>query len=66
MNDLDYAMDEIAELQNALAHVLAVERDGAHIPIEWHEVGGVRIGLDGSGNAVRVEFPDDLPGWVAE
>lgn len=64
--DLDEALDEILTLKNTLNHVTAVEQDGAHIAIEWREIGGIRVGLDAAGNAVRVEFGDTLPGWVAE
>lgn len=63
---LDDALDEIAGLEDLIGHVTAVEQDGAHIVIEWREIGGIRIGLDAAGNAVRVEFGDTLPGWVAE
>ncbi len=63
---LDQALEEIADLRDTLEHVTAVEQDGAHIPIERREIGGIRIGLDVAGNAVRVEFGDTLPGWVAE
>lgn len=63
---LDEALDGIAELEDLIGHVTAVERDRAHIAIEWREMGGIRIGLDAAGNAVRVEFGDTLPGWVAE
>jgi len=51
---------------DTIEHVTAVEQDGAHIPIDWREIGGIRVGLDAAGNAVRVEFGDTLPGWVAE
>lgn len=64
--DLDQALDEIITLEDLIGHVTAVEQDGAHIPIEWREIGGIRIGLDAAGNAMRVEFGDTLPGWVAE
>lgn len=63
---LDSALDEVTELQDLIGHVTAVEQDGAHIPVEWREIGGIRIGLDVAGNAVRVEFGDTLEGWVAE
>lgn len=63
---LDRAMEEIADLQALIGHVTAMEQDGAHIVIEWCEIGGIRIGLDAAGNAVRVEFGDTLPGWMAE
>lgn len=63
---LEAAQDEIATLRNMLEDVTAVEQDGAHIVMEWREIGGIRIGLDAAGNAVRVEFGDTLPGWVAE
>lgn len=65
-NILAELQDEIIQLEEMLGHVTAVEQDGAHIPIEWREIGGIRIGLDAAGNAVRVEFGDTLPGWVAE
>lgn len=64
--DLDQALDEILTLQDTLEHVIAVEQNGAHIPYDWREIGGIRIGLDAAGNAVRVEFGNTLPGWVAE
>lgn len=60
------ARDEILQLEKTLKHVTAVEQDGAHIPIDWRELGCIRVGLDAAGNAVRVEFGDTLPGWVAE
>jgi hypothetical protein len=61
--------DRVTDLEHQLyipEHVTAVERDGAHIPIDWREIGGIRVGLDAAGDAVRVEFGDTLPGWVAE
>ena len=60
------ARDEIMQLEKTLNHVTAVEQDGAHIPYDWRELGGIRVGLDAAGNAVRVEFGDTLDGWVAE
>jgi len=63
---LDQALEDLANAQDTIEHVTAVEQDGAHIPIDWHEIGGIRVGLDAAGNAVRVEFGDTLPGWVAE
>jgi hypothetical protein len=64
--DLDQALEDLANAMDTLEHVTAVEQDGAHIPYDWREIGGIRIGLDAAGNAVRVEFGDTLPGWVAE
>jgi len=64
--DLDQALEDLANAQDTIEHVTAVEQDGAHIPIDWREIGGIRVGLDAAGNAVRVEFGDTLPGWVAE
>lgn len=64
--DLDQALEDILTLEDTIGHVIAVEQGGAHIPIGWREIGGIRIGLDAAGNAVRVEFGDTLPGWVAE
>jgi predicted AAA+ superfamily ATPase len=64
--DLDEALEDLANAMDTIEHVTAVEQDGAHIPIDWHEIGGIRVGLDAAGNAVRVEFGDTLPGWVAE
>lgn len=64
--DLDQALEDLANAQNTIEHVTAVEQDGAHIPIDWREIGGIRVGLDAAGNAVRVELGDTLPGWVAE
>lgn len=63
---LDEAIEEIADLKDLIEYVSAVEVDGAHIPVEWRDVGGIRIGLDACGNAVRVEFPDRSDGWCAE
>ena len=63
---LDQALEDLADAQDLIENVAAVEQDGAHIPIDWREIGGIRVGLDAAGNAVRVEFGDTLPGWVAE
>ena len=64
--ELDEARDRIADLEYVLANVSAVEAGCSHISIEWREIGGIRIGLDASGDAVRVEFPERLYGWDAE
>jgi hypothetical protein len=63
---LEAALEDLANAQDTIEHVTAVEQDGAHIPYDWRELGGIRVGLDAAGNAVRVEFGDTLPGWVAE
>lgn len=65
--------DKIEALQNDLeqaeydmANVSAVELDGASIAVEWREIGGVRVGLDAGGDAMRVEFRQDAYGWRME
>ena len=63
---LEAALEDLANAQDTIEHVTAVEQDGAHIPIDWREIGGIRVGLDAAGNAVRVELGDTLDGWVAE
>lgn len=66
---VDDLKDEIAELREDMAHVTAVEAGCSSIVIDWQEIGGIRIGLDAVGNAVRVEFPDNLNnmyGWDME
>lgn len=63
--------EQIADLKAEIEaleeqEVVAVEAHCAHIPIDWVEVGGVRVGLDACGTAVRVELPDSLYGWLWE
>lgn len=55
-----------AELESALESVAAIEAHCAHIPVTWREIGGIQVGLDAAGNAVRVEGLDGLYGWFAE
>lgn len=55
-----------SELEDALNNISAVELACSSIPTEWQEVGGVRIGLDAAGSAVRIELPERLYGWDAE
>lgn len=63
---LGRALEDLVDARDLIEHVTAVEQDGAHIVVDWHTPGGIRVGLDAAGNAVRVEFGDTLPGWVAE
>jgi hypothetical protein len=61
--------EEVADLQYTLEHVQAVTAGCSSIPVEWLDVGGIRVGLSATGDAVRVEFPDTLTGmygWDAE
>jgi hypothetical protein len=62
---LEQALDEILSLEMTIQNVSAIELKDCAIPFDWKEVGGVRIGLDAGGTAVRVELSDH-PGWVAE
>lgn len=55
----------LADLPEA-GECAAVELEGARIPVEWVEVGGVRLGLDSGGTTVRVELPELPLGWTAE
>lgn len=50
------AEDENDDLKAMLGDVCAVEVVGARIVVEWIEHPGGRVGLDVSGNLVRVEF----------
>lgn len=63
---IDALEDQVAELEYTLAHVTAVEAGCSSIPVEWREIGGVRIGLDAAGSAVRIELPEHIYGWDAE
>ena len=65
--DLQKRIDELeAETGPGAGGCAAVELECASIPVEWVEVGGVRVGLDAGGSAVRIELPDCLYGWTAE
>lgn len=70
MSKLSEAQDRIEELEDELqAPVIAIEANCAHIAITWQEIGGIRIGLDAAGSAVRVEIDDNLAGmygWTAD
>lgn len=70
MSNLSEAQERIEELEEELqAPVIAIEANCAHIAIEWREIGGIRIGLDAAGTAVRVEIDDNLTGmygWAAD
>lgn len=65
-DERDALADQVAALEDDAAHVTAVERGCSSIPVEWVEVGGVRVGLDSAGSAVRVELPAEAHGWDAE
>lgn len=54
------------ELESAFDSVAPIGAHCAHIPVTWREIGGIRVGLDAAGNAVRVEGLDGLYGWFAE
>lgn len=61
--------ERVEDLEYVLAHVSAVEAGCSSIPVDWREIGGIRVGLNAVGDAVRVEFPATLTGmygWDAE
>lgn len=60
------AAERIEELEAEFGNVNAIEARCSSIPVEWLEIGGVRIGIDTGGAAVRVELPKTLYGWNAE
>lgn len=65
-DERDRALEELADALDAIEHVQAVEQVGAHVVMSWVEYPGLRVGLDATGNAARVEFDPALDGWVAE
>lgn len=64
--ELEARVEELESQALGAGECTAVVLECSSIPVEWVEVGGIRIGLDSAGSAVRVEFPDCLYGWTAE
>lgn len=60
---LETAEGEIEDLKYEAAHVATVVRGCSSIPVDWVEVGGIRVGLDSGGDAVEVRIPHTLHGW---